>query len=210
MNNIGLYCIYSFLGALVVSIILSIIGFLIYKKKEKSGDNVVEYLSPFSPILFMVEFIIAFLCFCVAIRFTCIENRYVGVSSEENVVKIVSVNLNSESSVSGGGSFILGTGSVSIEGRVDNYFYYYVKDENNRFKLSKINAESVLIEENNEVEPSIVTTENYDVYSTTPTWFGELLGFEYEEQKYLVDGSTEIVMYIPEGSVMQEYNPNMN
>lgn len=128
---------------------------------------------------------------------------------KENVAKIASLNLNRDPSSSVGGSFILGTGSVNVDTSTEIYFYYYTQDENGRYKLDKINAGTVLIDESNEVEPCIKTTSTYNVSKADISKLGEFLGFKEETKEYLVEDSVERVIYIPEGSVIQSYNPNL-
>lgn len=128
---------------------------------------------------------------------------------KENVAKIASLNLNRDPSSSVGGSFILGTGSANVDTRTEVYFYYYTQDENGRYKLDKINAGTVLIDESNEVESCIKTTSTYNVSKADISKLGEFLGFKEETKEYLVEDSVERVIYIPEGSVIQSYNPSL-
>ncbi|WP_302640410.1 hypothetical protein [uncultured Clostridium sp.] len=109
------------------------------------------------------------------------------------------------------GSFVLGMGGVSGNVGTESYFYFYTK-ENNRYKLEKINTDIVLIEETNEVNPKIVYREYNDmvVANQIPTKLGEKLGLK--EDKFEVttsDKKSETILYIPVGSIVENYNPNV-
>ena len=103
------------------------------------------------------------------------------------------------------------------------YFYFYTK-ENNRYKLEKIEREKVELEETNEVNPKIVYRKFEDVEDIikTPTQIGELLGLKFEKETINLDtisnrfmgfykGSrkSETVLYIPVGSIVENFNPNV-
>lgn len=102
-------------------------------------------------------------------------------------------------------------GGVSGNVGTESYFYFYTK-ENNRYKLEKINTDIVLIEETNEVNPKIVYREYNDmvVANQIPTKLGEKLGLK--EDKFEVttsDKKSETILYIPVGSIVENYNPNV-
>lgn len=204
MNNTFRACLYMF----CLPIVIIAVFLLLNRKKMKELE--MDLFNPFSSMMLLIVYLALMCLVGLFVRFTCLDYNTVDSKVVESSVSITSVNLNSDPSISGSGSFILGSGSISIDSSIENYFYYYVKDENNRYRLDKINAETVLLEESNEREPSIVTFDTYEVVATIPTTFGKILGFKEESNEHLNSYLTETVMYIPEGSIVKDYNPNMN
>lgn len=128
----------------------------------------------------------------------------------ENEKEIVSLNLNQGISGAMNGSFILGIGSINGNVDTETYFYFYTK-EDNKYKLEKINTEIALIEETDEVNPKIVYREynNVVVVTQIPTKLGEKLGLNIEEFEYTNTKNNETILYIPSGSIVENYNPNL-
>jgi len=151
------------------------------------------------------------------------EEKTQRVNVIETEKEIVSLNFKQEINGSIDGNFILGIGSVDGNINNESYFYFYTK-ENNRYKLEKIEREKVELEETNEVNPKIVYRKFEDVEDIikTPTQIGELLGLKFEKETINLDtisnrfmgfykGSrkSETVLYIPVGSIVENFNPNV-
>lgn len=208
MNNVGLYSLYVFGGSFIITLIIYIIMLVSSSRVNKSIGLGVDLFNPFILLLFGFIYMGVAIALSVIIRFTCLTYADGATSIKENVTEIASVTLNSDSSSSLNGSFVLGSGTIKGESEVENYFYFYTKDENGRYKLDKINASTVLIDEDNEKGPNIVVYETYNEVITQPTKFGKLLGFKEETNEHLDDSETETVMYLPEESIIKDYNPN--
>lgn len=140
----------------------------------------------------------------------------VQITTEENVEiiedekEIVSLNLNQGINGNLNGNFTLGMGSVSGKVGTESYFYFYTKIEN-RYKLEKVNAETVLLEETNNVNPKIVYRQYNEIKVTThtPNKLGEFLGLSITNYKYNNKEKSETILYIPVGSIIENYNPNL-
>lgn len=147
-----------------------------------------------------------------------IKDNLIQVTQEEklNVIvnesekEIASLNLKQEINGDIKGSFVLGMGGVNGNVGTESYFYFYTK-ENNRYKLEKINADIVAIEETNEVTPKIVYREYNDMIVTNqiPTKLGEKLRLKEDKLETTYDKKSETILYIPIGSIVENYNPNI-
>lgn len=208
-NSIRVF-VYIVLIPLVVSILFITYGFC---KSYFNKDKKSSIFSNSGPgVIFgggLAVFILQFILYGFILRFSAYDFVEGSPNIKTSTIDIASINLNNNTSETLTGSFILGTGSISSESKVESYFYFYVKDQAGRYKLDKLNAEDVLLEETNEVNPSVLTSKTYDVVETVPTKFGKLLGFRNESREYIDDSLTETVIRIPVGSIVQEYNPNL-
>lgn len=143
------------------------------------------------------------------------ENLF-QITTEENVEIIENekeiVSLNFKQGISGelNGNFTLGMGSVNGEIGTESYFYFYTKIEN-RYKLEKVNAETVLLEETNNINPKIVYRQYNEIKVTThtPNKLGEFLGLSITNYKRINKEKSETILYIPVGSIIENYNPNL-
>lgn len=209
MDNFVLFTLYSVFLPLFITILFIIYGLYkcnhINEKKPSIFDTMfeIEILTCGVAVFLFLFFIIG-----ITLRYNAFTFEHKEPRVEESVTEIASINLNTSSNQALHGSFILGSGSISSESKVENYFYFYAKDENGRFKLDKLNAEEVLLEENGEVNPCVLISKTFNVVETIPTKFGKFLGFKNETSETLDESLTETIIRIPSGSVVQEYNPN--
>lgn len=104
-------------------------------------------------------------------------------------------------------SFSLGVTVVNT----DSYFYFFA-EENGRYKLDKVNANETYIEETDVVEPKVISDEEKEVFisETNPTNIGKFLGLEQEITERVISEKTESIIYIPVGSIIENYSPNSN
>lgn len=211
MSNNARIFVYIIIVPLIISILFIIYGlfkFYLLKDKKSSIFSNTGPKTIFSGGLAL--FILQFLLYGFILRVNAYHFVPKDPSVKTSTMDIASINLNSSTGGNLSGSFILGSGSINYESKIESYFYFYVKDEAGRYKLDKLNSEDVLLEETNEVSPSILISKTYDVVETVPTKFGKLIGFKTESREYLDESLTETIIRIPNGSIVQEYNPNFN
>ena len=120
------------------------------------------------------------------------------------------------------GEFFLGCGSISGE----PYYFYYTQDQNNNIKLHKIKADDVTLRYcANKETPKIeeYTTIDQCVLTKKPTFWDNFF-LEYSKYKdnnagdvvsehpstFFADEITKTVIYIPEGSIQNNYNVLLN
>lgn len=207
-NNIRVF-VYIIIVPIVISVLFIIYGLYKYFSHGDKKPNVFSssrpgVISAFGVSLFFIQFIL----FGFILRHTAYNFAERNPNVKNTITDIASINLNSNTSGSLKGSFILGSGFISGESNIENYFYFYVKDEDGRYKLDKLNAEDVLLEETDKVNPSVLVSNTYNVIETVPTKFGRLLGFRNESREYLDESLNKTIIRIPVGSIVQEYNPN--
>lgn len=120
-------------------------------------------------------------------------NIYLGNHESEAVVKEECniYSLNTFNSIQG--HFILGAGSIN------NYVsYYYYIEEDGMYALRSVDAKKVKICQTNDVFPKIVV---YGYVLKEPNVFFGLGKYSGK--------ADSIIIYIPENSIVQQYNPNV-
>ena len=135
-----------------------------------------------------------------------------------NSQEIMALNLENSQK----GEFFLGCGSVSG----DPYYFYYTQDQNNNIKLHKIKAADVTLRYCTDKEtPKIeeYTTIDQSVLTEKPTFWDNFL-LEYLRYKdnnvddvvgeypstFFVDETTKTIIYIPKGSIQNNYDVSLN
>lgn len=216
-NSLRILCF-----SLIISIVLISIIFIIPKSRKYLIKTFKEDFA--FMILFLTSIMaISLVNYIILTELSLKEEKTQRVNVIETEKEIVSLNFKQEINGSIDGNFILGIGSVDGNINNESYFYFYTK-ENNRYKLEKIEREKVELEETNEVNPKIVYRKFEDVEDIikTPTQIGELLGLKFEKETINLDtisnrfmgfykGSrkSETVLYIPVGSIVENFNPNV-
>lgn len=217
-NSLRILCI-----SLIICILLMFIIFIIPKLRKALIEVFKEDFR--FVILFFINIIaICSISYIIIMGISLKEEKIQRVNVIETEKEIVSLNFKQEINGSIDGNFILGIGSIDGDINTESYFYFYTK-ENNRYKLEKIAREKVELEETNEVNPKIVYRKFEDVQDIikTPTKIGKLLGLKLEKEENikldtlsnrfmgLYKGSikSETVLYIPVGSIVENFNPNV-
>lgn len=135
-----------------------------------------------------------------------------------NSQEIMALNLENSQK----GEFFLGCGSVSG----DPYYFYYTQDQNNNIKLHKLKAADVTLRYCTDKEtPKIeeYTTIDQSVLTKKPTFWDNFL-LEYLQYKdnnvgdvvseqpstFFADKATKTIIYIPEGSIQNNYDASLN
>ena len=203
----------------IVFIGLLLISFLIKPIRKRLIEDFKDKEFRYVMIVLLGIFLIVYLCVGTLILsiFSYRTNYEKRDVVEETEKEIVSLNLNKDINGSVDGGFILGIGSVGGTVNTENYYYFYTK-ENNRYKLEKINAEEVFIEETNDNNSKIIYRKTKTVKDKirNPNKFGEWLGLEvnkFENVQSILDlmnkTEYEIILYIPIGSIIENFNPNV-
>lgn len=208
MKDILLIARFLFIVSILIILVFTFIS-LIFKESRSALIELFKEAKIFLVIAFSVLLIIfLFVGFIITSFFTYSIKYEKREVIEETAKEIVSLNYNKE--INGG--FTLGFSGIGNGNlNTDNYYYFYSKD-NNRYKLEKINVEDVFIEETDEA-PKIVYRKLKEVADKikTPTKFGDFLGLTYkkDEAKWIIFSEKEIILYIPTGSIIENFNPNV-
>lgn len=110
----------------------------------------------------------------------------------EDVYEIYSLNLQTQVS----GNFVLGCGSVESE----DYYTFYIKNNDNDYKLSKVKTNRTAIRMDSTVQPKLVK-QVYKITKTPCTMFG---GEKTEE----INDTYRYLLIVPNNTIRQEYKVN--
>lgn len=192
------------LGFGIPVILILIFGVICYNNKGMRSKLKldVNLFNPFSLLVFGVLYIGLLIITNLILKTACLENYTGALIPKESSLTIASVDFDTRSKFSDS-EFILGKGSSD---NVD-YFYFYSQDDDGIYKLDKIDSSTVSVEKTDDIDPSVVTYTAYDELVESPTALGKLLGFKEETDEVINESFTEIVIYIPEDSVIKDFNP---
>lgn len=202
MYNYLLFVVYIFLIPPVLWMVC-----MIFKPVRKFTFYL--FNSMIGGIQFLLVYHIGVLSVSLLLRTFAIHYESVDCVVKKEIINIASFDISQDYNSSVSDLFVLGSGSISTDNSVQDYYYYYKKEDNGRLKLDKIDSNSVSLELNDDVTPSIVTNKVYGVTNHVPTKLGELLGFKNISEEDINESKTDIVMYIPKGSVIKPYDPNL-
>lgn len=130
------------------------------------------------------------------------KHTYTDIENTQTEKEIFSLDLNNEPN-----SFLLGV--ISLD---SDFYFYFLVQEKNQYKLEKLNSESVYLEEITDGTPRVVYSEESKslVTNYNPTKIGKLLGIKQEQYKNETTKTLKNTIYIPKGSIIKEHNPNLN
>lgn len=210
MQNIDRLLSISFIATIFIPLILL---FVIKPTREAILDEF-EYgvAFPFAALLYLI---IAFFAFIIitfpvlkSISLNTSERTEIKTTHSETNIKSLYLNNEAEQILDKSNKpFSLGISMTNTT----SYFYYF-SEEDGRYRLDKACADETYIEETNDINPKIISDTETEVLITefNVTSIGKILGLEKEVTEKIVTQKTENTIYIPVGSLIENYNPALN
>ncbi|KKL06152.1 hypothetical protein LCGC14_2598880 [marine sediment metagenome] len=111
-----------------------------------------------------------------------------GVRNEQRTLELKQLAINKDNSISG--TFFLGSGYINQDN--DIYYYFYTKNENGVIRLRKAIYHRIKIIEDNNTKPYVIVQIKCD---SNECWVPSYAEWEF---------------HIPENSIIENYNVNLN
>ena len=173
-------------GFIVIALVLFTLTIITLRGGNKDWQNTIKE----NPMLIMIFIIPAMLTLLFSLLLAeTYPYDYDGEPSSK--IEIASLELVQETS----GMFVLGSGGADED--VVYYFYQVLPDGG--YKLDSISAESTVIKEFDRVSNLVPSVERYD----RVMWQRLLI------PAFGQDDGAKYIIYIPRGSIIQQYNPNV-